>query len=778
VPMNPSASSGSIIEALLSFIFILLVAIAALSYLVPPAVVPGSAPATDFSAERAIEHLKVIAREPHPTGSIANARVRDYLVEQLKQKGLEPQIQRTGIASLMEDFPGPYGAGTVENILARLKGSNSTGAVLLMAHYDSVAPAPGATDDGSGVVTLLETLRALSSGTPPRNDVVIVFTDGEELGTVGVQGFVDEHPWAKEISAALNLDAGGSCGAASISETKHLHEWMVREIAKAVPHPLTASLDLFPRFAGLDSTELDSSIPTLEGGYSGCRTAYHTRMDNLQNLDPRSIQDEGNYTLAVARDLADLDFKRTRVEHRLVYFAFFGRLIIYPMAWVLPLMMITLALFIGVLLLAFRRGRLSGRGLGLGLLLWPAAAATASGAVAFLWWVLQALHLMNSSFDSAYNAHTYALSFLALTIGATSSLYVTFRRKASATELTIGAFLLCMALLVLTCFFAPGTSFLLMWPLLFALLPLGVGLVLGRPDSKLLKIALLICAGIPVFLFTLLIAVFAILEPGPLQTMVSLCIFTVVLLALLAAQLEVMTARRKWLLPGACAALSLSFISFGALHSGYDALHPRPDSVAYWLNADTGKGSWISLDERPDGWTSQFLTGRIEREKIDIFVAPGEESVLKTDAPLVKLPAPEIVTLDDSVSGNERILRLRLTSLRHADVLWVAVEKGTVLRATIGGKKLPSKMVEPNDRLWGFYYAVPPVYGIELDIAVGLADAPRLTLTDQTNGLPDIPGLHIKPRTGDQMPLHYYPAFDSTILVSHSISLARYKSPR
>jgi hypothetical protein len=192
------------------------------------------------------------------------------------------------------------------------------------------------------------------------------------------------------------------------------------------------------------------------------------------------------------------------------------------------------------------------------------------------------------------------------------------------------------------------------------------------------------------------------------------------------------------------------------------------------LNADTGKGSWISLDERPDGWTSQFLTA-IEREKVDFFVAPGGESVLKADAPPLKLPVPEIVTLDDSVSGNERILRLRLTSLRHADVLWVALEQVTVLRATIGGKKLPSKMVDPNDRLWGFYYAVPPPDGVELDIAVGLADAPRVTLTDQTNGLPDLP--HIKPRTEDQMPLHYYPAFDSTILVSHSISLARHKSP-
>ena len=153
MPTSASASSISFKETVFTFIFILLVAIAAISYLIPPAVLPASAPVTDFSAERAIEHLKVIAREPHPTGSIANARVRDYLVEQLKQEGLEPQIQRTGVASLMEDFPGPYGAGTVENILARLRGSNSTGVVLLMAHYDSVAPAPGATDDGSGVVT-------------------------------------------------------------------------------------------------------------------------------------------------------------------------------------------------------------------------------------------------------------------------------------------------------------------------------------------------------------------------------------------------------------------------------------------------------------------------------------------------------------------------------------------------------------------------------------------------------------------------------------------------
>jgi hypothetical protein len=61
VPMSPSTTSVSFKEALLTFFFVFLIATVALSYLVPPAVVPASAPATDFSAERAMEHLRVIA---------------------------------------------------------------------------------------------------------------------------------------------------------------------------------------------------------------------------------------------------------------------------------------------------------------------------------------------------------------------------------------------------------------------------------------------------------------------------------------------------------------------------------------------------------------------------------------------------------------------------------------------------------------------------------------------------------------------------------------------
>jgi hypothetical protein len=98
--MSPSASSVSFKEALLTFLLILLMATVGLSHLVPPTVVPASAPVTHFSAERAMKHLKVIACEPHPTGSIANGRVRGYIVEQMQSLGRHQDL--AGFGGILE----------------------------------------------------------------------------------------------------------------------------------------------------------------------------------------------------------------------------------------------------------------------------------------------------------------------------------------------------------------------------------------------------------------------------------------------------------------------------------------------------------------------------------------------------------------------------------------------------------------------------------------------------------------------------------------------------
>ncbi len=144
----------------------------------PPAPVPASAPLSQFSAERALTYLNEFAQRPHPVGTPEHDRVRDYLVEQIKSFGLTPEIQRTtGVTPIYQV------SGMVENIIARLKGTGSRpDAVMLAGHYDSVPAGPGAGDDGAGVAALLETMRALRAGPPPKNDIIFLLTDGEEEG--------------------------------------------------------------------------------------------------------------------------------------------------------------------------------------------------------------------------------------------------------------------------------------------------------------------------------------------------------------------------------------------------------------------------------------------------------------------------------------------------------------------------------------------------------------------------------------------------------------------
>ena len=102
-----------------------------------------------------------------------------------------------------------------------MKGQGPSGkkALMLCAHYDSVPTGPGASDNAAGVAVVLETLRALKAGPPLERDVIALFPDGEENGFHGSRLFVDEHPWAKDVSVVLNFDARGNSGPSIMFET-------------------------------------------------------------------------------------------------------------------------------------------------------------------------------------------------------------------------------------------------------------------------------------------------------------------------------------------------------------------------------------------------------------------------------------------------------------------------------------------------------------------------------------------------------------------------------
>lgn len=266
-----------------------------------------------FSAERAMEHVRWIATEPHAVGTPANKRVREQLVAHLKNAGLEVEVQSTQIldgyrSGSAEHFAGlsreRHSAAFVNNVVARLKGTEQTGkALVLMSHYDSVYYGPGAGDDASGTAALLETLRAIQTSEPLANDVIFLFTDAEEEGLFGAQAYFSKHRWADETGLVLNFEARGSKGPASMFQTSGLNDKLIEALASSVAKPLANSLTAtiyrkMPNDTDL-SISLNEGIPGMNFAFIEGFYDYHTKGDNAENLSPATLQHLGDQALAM-----------------------------------------------------------------------------------------------------------------------------------------------------------------------------------------------------------------------------------------------------------------------------------------------------------------------------------------------------------------------------------------------------------------------------------------------------------------------------------------------
>ena len=102
-----------------------------------------------------------------------SSTIRDRLTE----LGVESQVVE-GVVT-RNDFNQVF-AGRLRNVIARIPGTDSTGAVLMLSHFDSVPTSMNANDGGLGVAAVLETVRAIQAGPPLINDVVLWFGDADE----------------------------------------------------------------------------------------------------------------------------------------------------------------------------------------------------------------------------------------------------------------------------------------------------------------------------------------------------------------------------------------------------------------------------------------------------------------------------------------------------------------------------------------------------------------------------------------------------------------------
>lgn len=168
------------------------------------------------SSDNIISHIDKLSQQSRCATAPERTTAISYIKNTLSQYGYNPIVQSfSTTAGGLTNTP-------LQNIIVRKAGSHAQAVQLLTAHFDSSPTrnfpptcssfAPGANDDGSGVASLLEMARVLSRY-QFRDDIEIVFFDGEEFGHLGSLNFVQNwysdkyiNPNGLGVGTVVNLD--------------------------------------------------------------------------------------------------------------------------------------------------------------------------------------------------------------------------------------------------------------------------------------------------------------------------------------------------------------------------------------------------------------------------------------------------------------------------------------------------------------------------------------------------------------------------------------------
>jgi Peptidase family M28 len=273
--------------------------------------------------------LQELTASHHPYNSHSNDQVRDWLLlriesilaeqETVAPSDTEPRVHVFSDLSSNLTFSSPgsvTGAGASglsiyfegTNIIVYVRGSedgddnwwkdpkgkpNNDGGVLVNAHYDSVSTGFGATDDGVGVVCILQLIRYYTTpGNAPKKGLVALFNNGEEDFLNGARAF-SQHPLSRFPHTFLNLEGAGAGGKAVLFRSSDTE---VTRAYKGSPYPFGSVItaDGFKR--GLVRSQTDYVV--FEGilGFRGLdvaffepRSRYHTGEDDARHTSKESL---------------------------------------------------------------------------------------------------------------------------------------------------------------------------------------------------------------------------------------------------------------------------------------------------------------------------------------------------------------------------------------------------------------------------------------------------------------------------------------------------------
>lgn len=620
---------------------------------------------TAFSSERALLHLKNITKKPHYVGSEEHEVVKDYLVKTLNDLGLETQIQ--------EAYSQNKKWGSIvkpKNIITRIEGSDNSKALLLLSHYDSKSHASfGASDAGSGVVTILEGIRAyLSEGKTPKNDIIILFSDAEELGLNGADIFVNQHPWAKDVGLVLNFEARGTGGPSyMLIETNGGNQNLIKGFTAANPeYPVANSLaysiyKMLPNDTDLTYFREDGDIDGLNFAFIDDHYDYHTALDTYDRLDRNTLEHQGSYLMPLLTYFSDADLNSLKSDKDSVYFNVpLLKMVSYPNSWIFPMLILAVLIFFGLVFYGIKKRSLNSKQMLLAFL--PGIGALlVNGVVGFFGWKL--LLLIYPQYTEIlhgfpYNGHLYIWAFTLFSTAVCMWLYNKVYKPENTASLAVPPLLLWLIICGGIAFKLEGASFFII-PVYFGLISLFILIKQKRPDILLMT----------VLLFPLLMIMSPFITMFPvglgLKTIIASTLLVSLMFSMCITVFGFSRHKNRWAFVLCIAALGF-FIAAHAT-SDFNETRPKPNSLVYLYDADQDTALWATYDQTLDDWTKAKL-----KDTPDVFDASninfdskyGTQLVYSKKADLKPMKSPYVHTQKDTIIGDIRHLQVLISSQR------------------------------------------------------------------------------------------------------------------
>jgi hypothetical protein len=633
-----------------------------------------------FSEKRALLQVSKISEKPHFVGSENHKAVADYIEKELQNIGFETTIQE---GTTLSDWGNLVKS---RNILARIKGTNSSKALMLLSHYDS-APhsySNGAADDGAGVAAILESLRAFNfNKTPHRNDIIVLFSDAEELGLNGAALFVTQHNWAKDIGLVLNFEARGTEGPSyMLMEVNNGNAKMVEAFSEADPDFPVANSLMYSIYKMLPN-DTDLTVFREQGKIQGFNFAfidghynYHTQQDDLDHLDPRSLDHQGEYLMPLLAYCADVDLSDLNSSDDQVYFSTPFGFFSYSFGLTFPILIVTVVLFLFIIFIGLGKRTLIITEIGRGFLNLFGTLILTGLTGYFGWKMLLAIYPQYNDIlqGFTYNGHSYIFAFVFLSLAISFLFYNRRGNEQVVMSQAVAPLFLWIVINFLIALYLPGAGFFIL-PVLCAVFIMAYFVLTQRIN---IYISLFLCLPALV-LFVPFIWMFPI--GLGLKIVYGSAMLSVLVFGLLLPIFGCFPKKGLWSF--AMFLVSICFMIHAHLNSDYRSGRAKPNSLVYFYDAEKDKALWATYDTNLDNWTKRYL-GDTPGDAKELNASPlfskyNTKFTYSAEAPIKELATPAIDFVMDSVIGAQRYYKIRITPNRKVNRYDIFADESLVL---------------------------------------------------------------------------------------------------